>query len=77
MVVLFLLISYPIEYFLILWIFKIVMVQMISGWIPFYVDPKIFIEMFVIGVASYAVIAILEYCKVQKVPMDEALKNVE
>ncbi len=77
MVVLFLLISYPIEYFLILWIFKIVMVQMMSGWIPFYVDPKIFIEMFVIGVASYAVIAILEYRKVQKVPMDEALKNVE
>lgn len=77
MVVLFLLISYPIEYILILGIFKIVMVQMISGWIPFYVDPKIFVEMFVMGVASYAFVAILEYRKIQKVPMDEALKNVE
>ena len=77
MVVLFLLISYPIEYVAMVAIFKIVMVQMMSGWITFYADPKIFVEMFVIGVVSYAVVAIFEYRKIQKVPMDEALKNVE
>ena len=77
MVVLFLLISYPIEYVAMVGIFKIVMVQMMSGWITFYADPKIFVEMFVMGVASYAVVAILEYRKIQRVPMDEALKNVE
>ena len=77
MVVLFLLISYPIEYVAMVGIFKIVMVQMMSGWITFYADPKIFIEMFIIGVASYAIVAIFEYRKIQKVPMDEALKNVE
>ena len=29
------------------------------------------------GVIAYAVVAILEYRKISKVPMEEALKNVE
>ena len=33
--------------------------------------------MMALGAASYAVIAVLEYRKINKVPMDEALKNAE
>lgn len=53
------------------------MLTSITGWITFYIDPKIFVEMFVIGVAAYAVVAAIEYRRIRKVPMDEALKNVE
>ena len=53
------------------------MLQSLSGWIALYIAPKIYVKMFVIGLVTYAVVALLEYRKIQKVPMDEALKNVE
>lgn len=53
------------------------MLTSITGWITFYIDPKIFVEMFVIGVAAYAIVAAIEYRRIRKIPMDEALKNVE
>ena len=58
-------------------IFREMMLQSLSGWIALYIDPKIYVKMFVIGLVTYAVVALLEYRKIQKVPMDEALKNVE
>jgi putative ABC transport system permease protein len=33
--------------------------------------------MFVYGIVTYAIVAVLEYRKIGKVPMEEALKNVE
>ena len=72
----FLLISLPIETVLMKVIIKIVM-QSMSGWISFYMDPKIYVEMFVLGICSYAVVAMVEYRRIRKVPMDTALKNVE
>ena len=72
----FLLISLPIETMLMKVIIKIVM-QSMTGWISFYMDPKIYEEMFVLGICSYAVVAMVEYRRIRKVPMDTALKNVE
>lgn len=34
-------------------------------------------KMFIMGMGVYAVIALLQFMKIKKVPMDEALKNVE
>lgn len=76
-VILFLLISLPIEYQIMVFLFRVIMMSSISGWIPFYVDPILYVKMFVIGLATYSVVAALEYRKIRKVPMDEALKNVE
>lgn len=76
-VVLFILISLPLELKIMQILFWEMMMTSISGWITFYVDPKIFVEMFVIGVAAYAVVAAFEYRRIRRVPMDEALKNVE
>mgnify|MGYP000273331848 FL=1 len=70
------LISLPIETVLMKVIIKIVM-QSMTGWISFYLDPKIYVEMFVLGICSYAVVAMVEYRRIRKVPMDTALKNVE
>jgi len=33
--------------------------------------------MYLMGLAAYAVIAVLQFRHIQKIPMDEALKNVE
>ena len=76
-VVLCLLLSFPVETILMKGIFREMMLQSLFGWIALYIDPKIYVKMFVIGLVTYAVVALLEYRKIQKVPMDEALKNVE
>lgn len=76
-VVLFILISLPLELNIMKILFWEMMMTSITGWITFYVEPKIFVEMFIIGVAAYAVVAAFEYRRIRRVPMDEALKNVE
>ena len=48
-----------------------------SGWLRFIVGKWIFVEMFLLGLGAYLLVAILEFRKIRKVPMSEALKNVE
>ncbi|MDD6573000.1 MAG: ABC transporter permease [Thermoflexaceae bacterium] len=72
-----LLISLPVEEQIMHALFKEMIVMMITGWIPYYVDPVIFVKIFVAGLVTYVVVAMLEYGKIRKVPMDAALKNVE
>lgn len=76
-VFLFLLLSLPIEYRIMEFLFRAIMMDSISGWITFYVDPKIYVKMFAMGAATYLAVAMLEYRRIRKVPMDEALKTVE
>ena len=49
----------------------------ISGWITLWIDPMIYVQMFAAGIITYGIVALLEFRRVKKVPMDEALKNVE
>ncbi len=72
-----LLLSLPIETAVMEVLFREMMLSSISGWITLWIDPKIYVEMFAAGILTYAVIALLEYRKICKVPMGEALKNVE
>lgn len=72
-----LLVSLPLEKGLMKVIFKAVMMSAMTGWIPFYMDPGIYAKMFLIGFVTYVIVALFEYRKVRRVPMDEALKNVE
>lgn len=76
-VVLFLLISLPIESIIMTGLFRAIMITSITGWIPLYMDPVIYVKMFVLGFGTYLIVALLEYRKIKKVPMDEALKNIE
>ena len=77
MVVLFLLLSLPIEKVVMVALFRGIMLESISGWIPLYIDPVIYVKMFLLGFGTYLIVAALEYHKIRKVPMDEALKNIE
>ena len=56
---------------------KIMIRMEMTGWIELYVGAKVYVQMLLLGIASYAVIAVFEYRKIGAVPMDEALKNVE
>lgn len=47
------------------------------GWLPYYVAPSVFVKMAVMGIISYAVIAFFQTRRVKKVPLADALKNVE
>ena len=76
-VIICLLLSLPIEKAVMNVLFREMMLTSISGWIALWIDPKIYVEMFLIGIGTYAVVAMLEYRRIKYVPMDEALKNVE
>ena len=76
-IVLCLLISLPIETTIMEILFREMMLQSISGWIALWIDPMVYEQLFVIGLVTYAVVALLEYKKIRKVPMGEALKNAE
>ena len=55
----------------------VIMLSEYSGWLTYYIDPAIYGKMYLMGLAAYAVIAVLQFRHIQKIPMDEALKNVE
>lgn len=76
-VIICLLLSLPIEKAVMNVLFREMMLTSISGWIALWIDPKIYVEMFLIGIGTYAVVAMIEYRRIKHVPMDEALKNVE
>lgn len=76
-VVLCILISIPLEDKLMQVIWSTYVSKAMSGWLPYYLDPSVPIKMFVMGVLSYLVVAVLEMYKIKKVPMSMALKNVE
>ena len=71
------LISMPLVYEGLVYIFRWMLINSMSGWIPIYLGKSIYVKMFIMGVVSYGVVALLEYRRIQKIPMDTALKNVE
>lgn len=47
------------------------------GWLTLYIGPATYVKMFVMIMVAYIVVALLQFRKIKKIPMDEALKNVE
>ena len=76
-VVLCVLINIPLSVRIIGIIWKAMLSQMMTGYLPYWIDPRIYVEMFVMGFVTYLAVALLEYRKIRHVPMDAALKNVE
>ncbi|MBQ8031439.1 MAG: ABC transporter permease [Butyrivibrio sp.] len=72
-----LLISYPILSYVMVWIFRVMLKQMMSGWMVIWLDPTAYVKMFLLGAVTYAVVAVIEYVRIGRIPMSEALKNVE
>ena len=62
---------------LIKYLMKVMIRLEMTGWIELYVGNKVYAQMMALGILSYAVVAVFEYRKINRVPMDEALKNAE
>ena len=58
-------------------IFKGYLYTVMTGYIPYIMNPMTYAVMFVTGVVCYTVVALLQMRKVSKVSKSEALKNVE
>ena len=57
-------------------LYKVLMMDF-SGWLTLYLDPVIYPEMAAMGLGVYGIVAAMQYRKIKKIPMDQALKNVE
>lgn len=57
-------------------IYKIFMMSY-SGWISLSMDMTLYPLMVIMMMAAYGAVATLQFRKIKKIPMDEALKNVE
>lgn len=75
-VVLSLLVSLPACYGIIRLLF-VEIISSFSGWISLYIDPMIYLRMVLMGIAAYAVVGALQFYKIKRIPMEEALKNNE
>ena len=68
--------SIPISVLVMKGLFRVMMSEY-TGWFSFYINHKVYLEIFLSGVLSYVVIAALQLFKIKKIPLDEALKNME
>ncbi|MCR4668484.1 MAG: ABC transporter permease [Clostridia bacterium] len=48
-----------------------------TGWLPLDMNRMVYVRAVLYGLVTYALVAVLQYRKISKVPMTEALKNVE
>ena len=48
-----------------------------TGWLPCYITPDVYAKVIIIGIVTYGIVAALLIRKTNKIPMEEALKNVE
>ena len=53
------------------------MMQKFNGWLTYYVAPWIYPAMVAIGAACYAVVYLVQTRRIRKIPLGEALKNME
>lgn len=62
------------------WFFGIVLkvfMKGYGGWFTLTISPALYLKMFLMMLGTYLVVAALQFWKIKKIPMDEALKNVE
>ena len=69
--------SLPIVYYSLIAIYESMICSMMPGWLPINVGQAIFGKMILMCIGAYVIVAILEYRKVKRIPMDIALKTVE
>lgn len=48
-----------------------------GGWFTLDISKNLYLEMFLLMVGTYLFVAVLQFIKIKKIPMEEALKNVE
>lgn len=72
-----LLLSVPICYYGLKWLFMSYIYTEMSGYIPYIISKTVFVKVVVSGILSFAVVAVLQMRRIGKIPKSDALKNVE
>lgn len=54
-----------------------VIMRSYNGWFKFVMTPADYGKMFIFVLAGYLLVTIIDYKRIKKIPMDEALKNME
>ena len=75
-VTVFALVSFVVGYFLMIWIFRVFMLQM-DGYFAFYMAPGSMVLSVVYLLIGYAFVSVIDYLRIRRIPMDEALKNID
>ncbi len=58
-------------------IYYVMLLHMMSGWMPLELDTSLMYTAFALGLGSYVIVALVEMARIRRIPMDIALKNVE
>ena len=58
-------------------VFEAMLMERMTGWIAIVIEKETYLKAYFLGIATYGVVALLEFRRIRKVPMEEALKNVE
>jgi putative ABC transport system permease protein len=75
-VLIFSIISFVIGYYLMVWIFHIFMLKM-DGYFAFYMKPESMALSVIYLLIGYALVSIVDFIRIRRIPMDVALKNME
>ena len=59
-----------------IWIFKLFMMQM-DGYFAFYMTPGSMVLSVVYLLVGYAFVSVIDFVRIKRIPMDEALKNID
>lgn len=73
-------ISAVLSLFINTWIFHYILkvfMKGYGGWFNLEISTQLYLEMFLMMVGTYLVVAFIQLFKIKRIPMDEALKNVE
>ena len=54
-----------------------IMLKSYSGWFAFRMEPAGYVKMFVFVLIGYLIVMVFDFQRIKKIPMDQALKNVE
>jgi putative ABC transport system permease protein len=69
-------VGFGIGYYLMIWVFKVFMLQM-DGYFAFYLKPISMVLSVVYLLIGYIFVSLIDYRRIKRIPMDVALKNVE
>ena len=58
------------------WIFKVFMMQM-NGYFAFYMAPASMALSVIYLLVGYAFVSVIDFARIKRIPMDEALKNID
>ena len=76
LMVIFDILSIFVSYVVLDWFWRKVMARM-AGWFTIYINPQSYIIMAVALYAAYFIISLIDFRRIKKIPLSEALKNVE